>query len=170
MMCLSNTLLPLPLGPMMTKFSPGAIFRLMPLSTSWPSKLLCKSRTCNDTLGVAWPGGFVFGRVSARGGENIQYQYAHDRIDHRLGHAAPDPTRSASRDQPLVAGNDADGQGEHKRFEHAIGHIPRIHHVAQVLKKHVEIHRDLVVGGRDEGRAQPARSEEHTSELQSLRH
>jgi hypothetical protein len=38
--CLSKTLLPLPLGPMMTKISPGLTSKSMPLSTSWPSKLL----------------------------------------------------------------------------------------------------------------------------------
>ena len=39
-MCRSRTLLPEPLGPMMTKISPGRTSRLTSLSTAVPAKLL----------------------------------------------------------------------------------------------------------------------------------
>ena len=39
-MCFSSTLLPEPLGPMMTKISPGRTARSTSLSTATPSKLL----------------------------------------------------------------------------------------------------------------------------------
>ena len=45
MMCLSRTLLPLPLGPMTTKISPASTFMSMPCKTGTPPKLLRRPRT-----------------------------------------------------------------------------------------------------------------------------
>ena len=66
MICLSNTLLPLPLGPMMTKISPGSTSKSSPLSTSWRLKLFFKPRTSTPTHCVIGIGRTHFSNTRVR--------------------------------------------------------------------------------------------------------
>src|SRR5471032_243973 len=95
MICLSKTLLPLPLGPMMTKISPGLTSKSRPLSTSWPLKL--RRRPWTFTLTPRWFGldgvSFMARSEQQSGQYIIQEHDENDAIDHRFGDGAPDAAR-----------------------------------------------------------------------------
>ncbi len=118
MMCLSRTLLPLPLGPMMTKSSPGRDLEGDAFEHLQRARSSCAGRALRpDAFGRGGRGRSFLDVKQKAGEEVIQNQDQHDGVDDRLGHAAADAARAAAGDQALVAGNDADGQGEDKRFE-----------------------------------------------------
>src|SRR5260370_11181751 len=83
MICLSSTLLPLPLGPMMTKISPGLTSKSIPLSTSCAPKFLRRSRTCTLTpFWAGWVAGGEFILAKHHAGQGIIPDHdEHDAVD-----------------------------------------------------------------------------------------
>src|ERR1043166_8394543 len=105
MMCLSRTLLPLPLGPMTTNISPRSTSKLIPLSTGVPSKLRRRPRTLTRTPFWVGAGARIGSSVEIHketGHEIIQDKDQDDGINPRLGDRAADAPGAADGLKALV--------------------------------------------------------------------
>src|SRR5512133_795862 len=116
MRCLSRTLLPPPLRPMMTTDSPFSIWKLTPSRTVWSPKLLQSSLT---SIMSELPKDLI----KAQRQKEIADQNCNGRIDHCLGGSPSYALRPLAAGHPFVARNNGDQPPEDERLNKAYHHI-----------------------------------------------
>src|SRR5258706_14772251 len=150
-MCLSSTLLPLPLAPMMTTLTPRSTFRLTPSSTTrWATRFLT---FLNSTRGLAMKCDVKLEDLkledsapenalhTVNGDIPILGTLGEEEVDHDDGDKAGDKTLrtrpadarcAAAAGEAFVAADQGDGSAEEDAFDQAFEDLPVFHALGRV--------------------------------------
>src|SRR6478736_6553329 len=132
--CLSRTLFPEPLGPMMQKISPGLISRLMSRSTVERPKVLVRFLTVTPKV-LSTNGEVVKARLMGSeegfGDEVIEHQDQDEGGDDGLGHRGADLARAAAGVETGVAAHEHDHEAEDLGLEQAVDDVLPLHEILE---------------------------------------